>query len=130
LIVVDASVLVKVLVEQSRSADVARARLRDETLAAPSHLDAEVLSVLRGLALGGKVGTGRAEAALRLFVTMPIERAQLTAHLTRAWQLRANFSAYDALYVALAEASDCPLVTSDVRLSKAAGGRCTVEVFE
>jgi predicted nucleic acid-binding protein len=129
LIVLDASALVKVLVEKSASADAVRARLRTEALVAPAHLDAEVLSVLRGLALGGKLPADRAEAALRLFRTMPIEHVQLAAHLTRAWQLRTNYSTYDALYIALAEAIDCPLITSDVRLSNGAGARCSIEVF-
>lgn len=129
MIVIDSSALVKVLVEKSASADAVRGRLRGEALAAPAHLDAEVLSVLRGLTHSGKLPVDRAEAALRLFGTMPIERVQLAAHVPRAWRLRANYSAYDALYVALAEAIDWPLITSDVRLSNGAGARCSIEAF-
>ncbi|WP_250285844.1 MULTISPECIES: type II toxin-antitoxin system VapC family toxin [unclassified Frankia] len=129
MIVVDAGVLVKVLVEKSPSADAARERLRGEILSAPSLIDAEVLSVLRGLALGGKLPEHRASAALSLLAGMPLQRTPLPAHLARAWQLRANYSAYDAFYVALAELLECTLITSDARLSRGTGATCSIEVF-
>jgi predicted nucleic acid-binding protein len=131
LIVIDACALVKVLVEKSDSADAVRERLRGETLGAPSLVDAEVLSTLRGLTLGGKLAEQRAHAALPLLLLadMPLERAPLPAHLERAWQLRANYSAYDAFYVALAEFAACPLVTCDARLSRGTGATCAIEAF-
>ncbi len=129
MIVIDASALVKVLVEKSDSADAVRERLRGETLGAPSLVDAEVLSTLRGLTLSGKLPEQRAHTALSLLATMPLERAPLPAHLERAWQLRANYSAYDAFYVALAEFAGCPLITSDARLARGTGAICAIEVF-
>jgi predicted nucleic acid-binding protein len=129
LIVVDASALVKALVEKGESADAVRERLHGETLGAPSLVDAEVLSTLRGLTLGGKLPEQRAYAALSLLATMPLERTPLPAQLKRVWQLRANYSAYDAFYVALAESVDCPLITCDARLSRGGGATCAIEVF-
>lgn len=129
MIVIDASALVKVLVERGSSGDALRKRLRGEALAAPAHVDAEVLSVLRGLTLSGKLDVRRAEKSLGLLEVMPLTRAPLTVHFSRSWQLRDNFSAYDALYVALAESLSCPLVTSDARIAKGGGARCEIEVF-
>ncbi|WP_322780462.1 type II toxin-antitoxin system VapC family toxin [Frankia sp. Cas4] len=129
MIVIDASALVKVLVEDSRSADAVRTRLRGETITAPSLIDAEILSVLRGLTLGGKLPEQRARTALSLLTTIPLQRAPLLAQLARTWQLRANFSAYGAFYVALAEFLDCILITSDARLSRGTGATCPIEVF-
>lgn len=129
MIVIDASALVKVLIERSGSGDAVRKRLVGEALVAPAHIDVEVLSVLRGLTLGGKIAADRAKAALAMLSAMPMQRAPLSIHLDRGWQLRGNYSAYDALYVSLAEVLACPLVTSDGKMAKAAGARCLIEVF-
>jgi len=129
LIVIDASALAKVLIEKGPSADAVRGRLTGEALVAPSLIDAEVLSVLRGLTHGGKLPEPHATAAVALLATMPIERAPLPAQLARAWHLRENYSAYDAFYVALAEFLDCPLITSDARMSRAAIATCPIELF-
>lgn len=129
MIVIDASALAKMLIEKSQSADAVRKRLVGESLHAPSLIDAEVLSVLRGLNLGGKLPQQAAAVAVSLLAEMPIQRAPLPAQLTRAWQLRRNYSAYDAFYVALAELLGCPLITSDARLSRAVGAGCPIELF-
>ncbi|WP_432934292.1 type II toxin-antitoxin system VapC family toxin [Microbispora sp. CA-135349] len=126
---IDASALVKVLVEKGSSGGALRKRLRGESLAAPAHIDAEVLSVLRGLTLSGKLDVRRAEKGLGLLEVIPLTRAPLTIHLGRSWQLKSNYSAYDALYVALAESLSCPLITSDARMAKGGGVRCEIEVF-
>ncbi|GAA4193449.1 type II toxin-antitoxin system VapC family toxin [Microbispora amethystogenes] len=129
MIVIDASALVTVLVEKGSPGRALRKRLRGEALAAPAHIDAEVLSVLRGLTLSGKLDVQRAEKSLGLLKAMPLTRAPLTVHLGRSWQLRGNYSAYDALYLALAESLACPLVTSDARIAKGCGAQCPIEVF-
>jgi predicted nucleic acid-binding protein len=49
--------------------------------------------------------------------------------LGRVWELRENVTAYDACYIALAEALDVPLVTADARLGLAAGPRCQITVI-
>ena len=128
MIVIDASALVKALVEKSPSGDAARARLRGETLVAPSHIDAEVLSVLRGLHRAAKLSIDRAERAIALTSQLPMERAPLSRYLSRAWELRQNYSAYDALYVAVAESVDAPLVTADARMAGGGVARCVIEV--
>ena len=71
----------------------------------------------------------RARLALADLVDLPLTRAPHAALLERCWQLRSNLTPYDAAYVALAEAFDCPLLTADVRLSRATGPRCHVEVL-
>jgi predicted nucleic acid-binding protein len=129
LIVIDSSALAKVLVERSPSADAVRKRLAGEALNAPGLIDAEVLSVLRGLSLAGKLPAKTATVAVSLLATMPLQRAPLQGHLARAWQLRGNCNAYDAFYVALAESLECPLVTSDARLFRAASADCQIELF-
>jgi predicted nucleic acid-binding protein len=129
MIVVDASALVKVLVEGGTSGDAVSNRLRGEAVSAPSLIDAEVLAALRRLTLTGRLAEERARVALDLLGRARILRAPLTGHLPRAWHLRTTVGAYDAMYVALAEALRCPLITADARLSRAAGIRCQVEAF-
>ena len=71
----------------------------------------------------------RALFALLDLADLPLQRAPHLPLLDRCWQLRENITIYDAAYVALAEALDAPFLTSDVRLSKAPGPRCSVEVL-
>src|ERR1700752_3838052 len=80
-----------------------------EGLHAPALLDFEVVAALRGLVLGSHLTPARAEDALTDFDDLAIERWPSSGGLrTRAFQLRHNASAYDAAYIALAEALDCP----------------------
>lgn len=129
MIVVDASVLVVALADDGPSGDVARARLRPESLAAPELIDLEVASVLRRQLAKGRVDARRAELALRDLLAIPIDRAPHAPLLGRCWQLRDSVTVYDAVYVALAEALGVPLVTADARLARAAGPRCVIEVL-
>lgn len=129
MIVVDASVLVVALADDGPSGDVARARLRPESLAAPELIDLEVASVLRRQLAKGRVDARRAELALRDLLAIPIDRAPHAPLLGRCWQLRDSVTVYDAIYVALAEALGVPLVTADARLARAAGPRCEIEVL-
>lgn len=93
----------------------------DETLHAPHLLDAELTQVLRRLEQAGTVSTPRAEEALADFRDLRIVRHAHGALLSRVWDLRANLSAYDALYIALAEGLEAPIVTTDRRLERAPG---------
>lgn len=128
MIVVDASVLVDVLLT-SPGIEQGRAMLTVNDLHAPGLLDYEVTSVVRGLTLAGRISPARALDLLSDFDDLTVVRwAQDDALRRRAFHLRHNMSAYDAAYVVLAEALQCPLVTRDVRLSKAPGHEARVVV--
>ena len=130
MIVIDASALVHVLVRDERAEPLQR-RLRGEgRLNAPHLIDVEVLSALRRSLRLGLISVAHAESARR-----ELSRLRLVKHghetvLARAWQLHDDLSAYDAVYVALAERLRAPLVTSDARLARAPGLRTKVEVYE
>ncbi|MFC6704729.1 type II toxin-antitoxin system VapC family toxin [Flexivirga alba] len=109
--------------------DALRARLATDELHAPSLIDFEVVSALRGLTLGGHLSVTRAEDLLTDFDDLPVQRWPFAHALRRrAFHLRNNVSADDAAYVALAEALDCPLVTRDGRLARSSGHRAQIEV--
>ncbi|MFG1949705.1 type II toxin-antitoxin system VapC family toxin [Micromonospora sp. NPDC048830] len=130
MIVVDASVLADALVDDGPIGDAARAELTaDSHWAAPGHLLIEVMSVIRGKVLGNKLGLARAQEAIQTLPLFVIDEINTTTLLDRMWQLRGNVSAYDAAYVAAAEALTCPLVTGDGRLAKASGIRCEIRAI-
>jgi len=89
----------------------------------------ETASVLRGLVQGSKLTETRAQAALQDLVELPLVRHPHEPLLQRVWQLRSNLTAYDAAYVALAEALDAPLVTCDARLGRAPLRGVTIDVI-
>ena len=129
MIVIDASTLADALVDDGPVGDASRGALAADThWAAPAHLLVEVVSVIRGKALGGKVTPDRAQDAVRTLPSMVIDQVDPARLVERMWQLRANVSAYDAAYVAAAELLACPLVTSDARLAKAPGPRCEIRL--
>ncbi|KAA8958683.1 type II toxin-antitoxin system VapC family toxin [Mycobacterium sp.] len=128
MIVVDCAALVDALTG-FEGAEELRADLADEELHAPTLLDFEVVSALRGLTLGGQLSTARAHDALTDFDALPIRRWSSSAALRlRAFTLRNNLSAYDAAYVALAEALECPILTRDTRLARSRGHNVEVRV--
>lgn len=100
----------------------------EETLHAPHLLDVEVAQVLRRYALAGEVAAERCRMALEDLAGLPLTRYPHDFLLPRAWELRDNLSAYDAMYVALAEALDAPLLTRDQRLANAPAHRARVEL--
>ena len=119
-LVVDASVLVELLLLRPGS-PLIRSALAEQEAVAPQHLDAELLSALRGLVRRGDVMEARARLALRRITTAAIERFPLAPLLGEAWTMRDNLSSYDALYVALARRLECSLLTADARLAGAPG---------
>ncbi|MEU0549981.1 type II toxin-antitoxin system VapC family toxin [Micromonospora sp. NPDC005979] len=130
MIVVDASALVDALVDDGPLGDAARAELTgDPHWAAPGHLLVEVLSVIRGKVLGGKLGLARASEVVDTLPSLVVDEVNVAMLLDRMWQLRGNVTAYDAAYVAAAELLGCPLVTGDGRLAKASGVRCEIRVL-
>lgn len=128
MIVVDSSAVVDAL-SAVDGTDELRARMTAEELHAPMLLDFEVVSALRGLTLGGRLTATRAEDLLGDLEDLPLRRWAAADPLRRrAFALRDNLSSYDASYVALAEALDCPLLTRDVRLARSAGHAAKIEV--
>jgi predicted nucleic acid-binding protein len=128
LIVVDAAAVVDALTGLG-DAQSLRERLEVEELHAPTVLDYEVVSSLRGLTRGRILSVARAEDLLADFEDLPVRRWPFADALRRrVFQLRDSISAYDAAYVALAEALDCPLVTRDARLARSSGHHAQIEI--
>lgn len=129
MIVVDASALLEALLRTS-AAKIVEGWLFDsgQTLHAPHLLDVEVAQVLRRYATSGEIDAERGRAALADLADLPLCRYPHDVFLPRLWDLRDNLTAYDAIYVALAEALDAPLITRDRRLAGAAGHRARIEL--
>ena len=123
-LVVDASLVVAGLIDSGRHGAWAEGLLAAGTLAAPHLLPVEVASILRRASLSGELPAEIATLAHADLVDLRIALFPYEPFAERVWELRANVSAYDAWYVALAEALDAPLGTLDLRLSRAAGPRC------
>jgi predicted nucleic acid-binding protein len=100
----------------------------EETLHAPHLIDIEVAQVLRRYAIAGEAAEERCRAALADLADLPLTRYPHDFLLPRVWELRGNLTAYDAVYVSLAEALDAPLVTRDQRLANAPGHRARIEL--
>lgn len=124
--VVDASVIVDHI---TRVVDL-EARLSQYDLHAPVTVDAEVLHGLRRQWFGGLLAEGEAVLAIRLFRTLQITRHPVHHLVERMWAIRQNISAYDAGYVALAEALNVPLLTRDGRLSRSSGHAARIEYID
>jgi predicted nucleic acid-binding protein len=129
MIVVDASAVLEVLL-RTGAAQAVEGRLFDpqETLHTPHLLDVEVTHVIRRYAAKGEIDGERGAAALDDLAVFPLHRYPHGVLLPRVWELRNNLTAYDAVYVALAEALEAPLLTRDRRLANAAGHRATIEL--
>lgn len=124
MIVVDASAAVVGLLNDGE----ARSQLATESLVYPHLIDSEVAHALRAQVLRGAVGAQDAGQALAVWMRLGVERVAVAGLLGRVWELRNNLSAYDATYVAVAEALDLPLLTADARLASAPGPECTMVV--
>lgn len=128
MIVVDASCLAEVLVN-GRIAERIRSRLaEDPDHAAPHIVDVETFGVIRRLHLTDSIDKTTAALAIEDLALWPGERFGHRALLDRAWALRESVRGWDAMYVALAEVLDAPLITLDARLASATGPRCRVEL--
>ena len=130
MIVLDASAAVDWLLQTPAGRRIEnRIYSRNETLHTPHLLDLEVIQVLRRLARQGVVPVHRADQAVRDLLDLRITRYPHFVLLPRIWQLRHNFSAYDAAYIVLAEGLGAPLVTRDGRLASASGHAAPIELF-
>lgn len=128
MIVLDASAVVE-LVTNGPLAESLRHDLasREDTFIAPHLLDIEVLSALRNMVAGQRLDSHRCEQILENLGVFPAERYEHTPLLRRIWELRHNFTAYDATYIALAEATNAVLYTCDKKLCT--GHRARVKLF-
>lgn len=129
MIVVDASVTAFALLDEGNAGDRCRAALHaDSQWIVPEHWLVEVLSVIRGSLLGGKIGPGHAADAVTAAAAFEPVVIPTRLLASRIWELRGNLTTYDAAYVATAEQCNCALVTSDARLTRANGPRCPVNL--
>lgn len=131
MIVVDASALLEALL-RTPSAEAVEIRLfaPGQTLHAPHLLDVEVAQVIRRYTANGDIDATRGRLALEDMADFALRRYPHDFLLPRIWDLRNNLTAYDATYVALAEALDAPLLTRDRRLARSAGHRAQIELIE
>ena len=129
MVVTDAGVWVRAIVGEPPAGAVRGRLVAAGSVAAPALVDLEFTNVLRGLVLKGTTSPSDAELALTDFLRAPIQRHLHEALIPRIWQLRANLTAYDAAYVALAEGLGTDLFTVDSRLAGSPGIRCHVEVL-
>jgi predicted nucleic acid-binding protein len=132
-LVVDASAITELLLGRA-AAERVELHLREHgfELHAPHLLDVEVLSALRRVVAAGAASAARAGEALDDLADLPIERWPHIALVARIWELRENFSPYDATYLALAETvgeAPVPVLTADARLARAAGAHTDIPVL-
>jgi predicted nucleic acid-binding protein len=129
MIVLDASAVVDLLVDEATATAELRARLRGVSVVHVPHvLDVEVASGLRRQVLRGRIDVSAARRALRRFGVLPLVRWEHTPLLGRALTLGDRLTAADAMYVALAEGLGATLLTRDARLARAGGHRARIEV--
>ena len=130
MIVVDASVLANVVGDDGAHGRRARNEVRGAgDIAAPDLVDVETAAVLRKRWLSGTIADRRLSAALDDLEAIDLDRYPALPLVRRSYDLRADVTAYDAMYVALAEALGCQLVTGDERLASAPGPRCIIRVL-
>lgn len=122
-LVLDPSVAVELIAWTDTGRDLLP-RILSTDLHAPQLMCIEVANVLRSLARAGRVGDARAAGALEDLLDLGVRWHDCPPLTPRIWELRHNISAYDAAYVALADALDCRVLTLDATLRAAAPGRC------
>ena len=130
MIVIDASALLEFLLQTPLGARVEARLFQDaDEFHSPHLVDVEVTQGLRRLARAGEVSPHRAAEAISDLADLDLHRHAHLDLLARAWRLRENITAYDAMYVALAEALDAPIITCDAPLATAPGHRVHIEVI-
>jgi predicted nucleic acid-binding protein len=127
-IVLDASAVVDVLLRHEPNAGWVESQLLapGQSLGAPELIDIECTNALRGNVLQGNLSAADAEGRLQVFLRLRLRRYPHTRLLERIWELRSALTSADAAYVALAEALDAPLVTTDAALARSAGHRARI----
>ena len=129
MIVVDASAMLEALLRRPAATIVEKLLFEpSQTIHAPHLLDVEVAQVVRRFAANRELDAERGREALRDLADFPVRRYPHDFLLPRVWDLRNNFTAYDAMYVALAETLDAPLLTRDKRLAASPGHHARIEL--
>lgn len=128
-LVTDASIVIRLLANRRADTGLRRQLAARRGVHAPQLLDAEVISGVRGLVLGGKVSGTRAGEMVEDFSQLRIHRHPLTPYLSRVLALRHTLTAYDAFYVALAEALELPLLTLDGKFTGATGHHAEIRLY-
>ncbi len=129
MIVLDASAAVDIFKPENDSGGWLQARVASEhTIHVPALFDLEVLQAFRGLEAGGILASNAIGTALGDLADLRAVRHGHEPFLGRIWSLRHNLTAYDAAYVALAEALDTPLITTDVALARTSVHEARIEL--
>ena len=126
--VIDGSLLVAALVDSGRDGQWAEDVIAADELAGPELTLVETSNVLRRLERAGRISPFEAIGAHRDMLRLDVELFPFRPFADRVWELRSNLTGYDAWYVAVAEALECPLATLDRKLGRAAGLLCEVVV--
>jgi predicted nucleic acid-binding protein len=124
MLVIDAALVVAALVDSGPDGTWADELLGADALVAPHLMPVEVANILRRAVLAGDLSAEVASMAHADLLSLRVDLFPYAPFAARVWELRANVTAYDAWYVAMAEALDAELATLDVRLSQATGPRC------
>ncbi len=130
MLVVDSSAVLEALAARDPAPEILARLADDGDLHAPHLIDTEILHALRRLLRRGQISPERAHDARTDFAELTLVRYPHEPLSDRVWELRENLTAYDATFVALAEALDIPLVTCDARLVAAPGSRARIEVYD
>jgi predicted nucleic acid-binding protein len=129
-LVVDASFAVAAFSDSGETGAWARQLIAGEDVAAPQLVLVEAANMLRGAVRVRQLSEDSASLAYADLLTLRVELFGYYPLARRIWELRGNVTAYDAWYVALAEALDSPLATLDARLARAPGPQCQFLLFE
>lgn len=129
MLVVDTSAVLAAIIAERSDSDLSRRLAGDGDLHAPHLIDVELLHALRRLVFAGALSEDRAADARTDLAELAIVRYGHEGLADRAWALRANLTAYDAMFVVLAEMLDVALITCDAGLGAAPGTTAAVEVF-
>jgi predicted nucleic acid-binding protein len=128
-LVVDTSAVLEALATRKPAPGLVDRLARDSDLHAPHLIDTEVLHALRRMTIAHVISEERAADARGDYAELTLLRYSHQPFSDRVWELRHNLTAYDATFVALAEALDAPLITCDARLASAPGHHARVELF-
>ncbi len=120
MIVLDASAAVEVLLRTAAAPDIDAAMSASRPVIAPVHLDAEVYATLRRLHLQRRLDRQRFQVAVDRLERFDAERLEIVSLLSNVVGLVDVFGAHDVFYVLLAMSRDCPLLTCDLGLGRAA----------